>query len=424
MPKKKKNNPVESIEEAINQYLETNSLSVFQPFAGKCKGCEPYGERDLGDAINSGDLNHVAKIINELSNFDDTPSQNPEKPKNIWDEDLEQAEKQLGDKTLESRKKSYINDAKKAAKAAAKDIGPIKGSDKAKQDLYRLEIAEQNLNNKKDEAYLEKKKQLAETYQQQTESQQVNASEFGDSKMEISKKDLTKIMAAMKTINKHFAEEEETEVEDQVAEDTDTGVEEEEKEVKTFELPADIADAVREALEEGKVEEAEDEEDDDEEEDEEVEETESEEEDFSEELDSFYQFSEALTETIENLNKKAEKISKETQNAAEEFIDNFSMKEFRNFAESVSEALENISNRVNILNEKVAHKDEITTNLNNLEQTGDDYEKEFVTKSDEPSTAAEDVVVQNEDVGVIANAQFSEIEDPARYDKVKDFLSL
>ena len=87
---------VEDIESAINQYLETNSLAVFNKFTGKCKGCEPYGEKDLGDAINSGDLNHIAKIVSDLSNFTDTSEESE------WDADAKATDKKK--KELDERK--------------------------------------------------------------------------------------------------------------------------------------------------------------------------------------------------------------------------------------------------------------------------------------------------------------------------------
>ena len=459
---------VEDIENAINQYLETNSLAVFNKFAGKCKGCEPYGERDLGDAINNGDLNHIAKIVSKLSNFDAKE-----------DEAKETQEEQAELQSTSNSKQLYENIIKVAEKHKKSLIGG-KGSQKATDDIAKYKEKIANLDSPKraadDKAYLKEKQDTIDKFvpggdtvhndpgklaaiKDKVSNIKIFSNNYnGDDKMEISRKDLTKIMSAMKTINKHFAEEEvEAENEDEVVDsqvetteaDEDSEVEdktEEETKVETIELPEDVADAIREALDESKLDEDEDNEDEDESESESEEEDFSEDdyaadvdedgdteedfcgetEDFSEDADveSFYKFSEAITETIENLNKKVSKISGKAMDDANAYIENFSEVDFRNFAEAVTDTLANISARVDMLNAKVTNKDEVTTNIDSLEQTADNYEKEFITKSNEPAPVESSVLVQNNDAGVVANAQFSETNGMDHYNKVKNFLGL
>ena len=450
---------VEDIESAINQYLETNSLAVFNKFTGKCKGCEPYGEKDLGDAINSGDLNHIAKIVGDLSNFTDTSEETE------WDADAKAIDKKKEELDDTTNKKKYYETLKKVADKH-NGLHGLGGSKLAEADRELYKEKEKELgkekSREKDKKYLDEKKKAIEDFKSTLEnnktnaneqeasitSEPVNASEHynGDDKMEISRKDLTKIMSAMKTINKHFAEDdaEDGVVESQVeTTDEDSEVEDktEEAKVETIELPEDVADAIREALDESKLDE-----------DEEKDESESEEEDFSEDdyaadvdedgdteedfcgetedfsedadVESFYKFSEAITETIENLNKKVSKLSGKAMDDANAYIENFSEVDFRNFAEAVTDTLANISARVDMLNAKVTNKDEVTTNIDSLEQTADNYEKEFITKSDEPSSVESNVLVQNNDASVVANAQFSETNGMDHYNKVKNFLGL
>lgn len=59
---------VEELELAINEYLESNK-DALNPCFGNCKGLEPFGEPDLGDIINSGNLNEINKKLETLSNF-------------------------------------------------------------------------------------------------------------------------------------------------------------------------------------------------------------------------------------------------------------------------------------------------------------------------------------------------------------------
>ena len=460
---------VEDIENAINQYLETNSLAVFNKFTGKCKGCEPYGEKDLGDAINSGDLNHIAKIVSKLSNFDAKE-----------DEAKETQEEQAELQSTSNSKQLYENIIKVAEKHKKALIGG-KGSQKATDDIAKYKEKIANLDSPKraadDKAYLKEKQdtidkfvpggdtvhndpgKLAAIKDKMSNIKIFSNNYNGDDKMEISRKDLTKIMSAMKTINKHFAEEEEAENEDEVVDsqvettDEDSEVEDktEETKVETIELPEDVADAIREALDESKLDDEDEDNEDAEAEDEDESESESEEEDFSEDdyaadvdedgdteedfcgdtcfsedadVESFYKFSEAITETIENLNKKVSKISGKAMDDANAYIENFSEVDFRNFAEAATDTLANISARVDMLNAKVTNKDEVTTNIDSLEQTADNYEKEFITKSDEPSSVESNVLVQNNNAGVVANAQFSETNGMDHYNKVKNFLGL
>jgi hypothetical protein len=59
------------LELAINSYLDTRDSTIFKPFIGKCKGSEPYGEEELGKAINKGDITVIDNVIDKLSTFTD-----------------------------------------------------------------------------------------------------------------------------------------------------------------------------------------------------------------------------------------------------------------------------------------------------------------------------------------------------------------
>lgn len=406
---------VEDLEKAITQYLETNNLSSLRDFVGNCKGLAPYGETELGDVINSGDFDIVAKLLNRMSNFS-----------TVAEDELKETEDELGNKDH----LKFLDDKIKNAEEYAKKQG-LKGpkSKKAVTDLEKFKEEKESYAQGDEKEYLEKKKdiqekEVAKEKEKSNNSEQLNASENRGNKMEISKKDLTKIMSAMKTINKHFAEEAEDQVaEDQVEETTDEDetTETEEQPIQVVELPEDVANALREALDETSenddVEEDEDEETSD---DEDIEE-ESEEVDmcgdsnFSN-MEEFYEFSEAITDTIANLNKKADKLAKESIDAAGDFIENFSASEFRAFADSVTATLENIAARVDMLDSKVT-KNEVTTDIDNLKKTGDDMEDKFITKSDELKV---EPIVENPEASVAESAQFSE----NHYKTVKDFLSL
>ena len=85
-------------------------------------------------------------------------------------------------------------------------------------------------------------------------------------------------------------------------------------------------------------------------------------------------------------------------------------------ADSVTATLENIAARVDMLDSKVT-KNEVTKNIDNLKETGDDMEEKFITKSDEQK---EESIVENPEASVAEAAQFSE----NHYKTVKDFLSL
>lgn len=460
---------VEDLEIAINQFLETNNQGVFKPFIGKCSKLEPYGEPELGKAINSGDMDIISKLIYKLSDlegemhyFDDNNSQTESNSNEQTDANLEKQLEELDqvDKDKENLKNSeQEKQLYKALKENADKNKPGvmgdklgKGSKLAAKDSlkYEQKIKEASNTNraKQDDAYLDSKKEILNTFKPKELSDEglkdkLKAwkadhkifSELRGNKMEISKKDIEKLMSAMKTVQNFAAEK----IEDQVEETESPAVEDEEKDAENVvvEMPEDVAETIREALntaldeepeeddEDGESESEEEDfsEDDMEDEDAEVDDTESEEdfcgdsENFS--VRSFYEFSKAITETIENLNKKADKLAGREISGAEEFIENFSAQEFRSFAESVTEALENINTRVAMLDSKVANKEEVTTNIDTLNKIANDYEDNFITKSDEDMTKETDPIVQNPECGVVENAQFSQ-----RYENVKNFLSL
>jgi uncharacterized protein YukE len=287
----------------------------------------------------------------------------------------------------------------------------------------------------------------------------------GDKIMEISKKDLTKIMSAMKTITKHFAEEDEAKAqkEDEVTDDETTTEDDVSTENVVFELPEDVAQAMMDSLNDG-IEEAESTEDEDDEsteveteedddtdvdedddtdvdEDEDIEDTEDDEAteedmcgdgEFCEgnfSYNDFYDFTEEVTDSIENMNKKIDKLSDEIGGKYEdEFVEQFSEKDFLKFSETVSQALDNIEKRISML-ETETHKDEVTTDIDNLQETADDYEDQFITKTTDENVETTDEQVVDEtsaalpevadtETAPVADAQFSK-----RYEAVKNFLS-
>lgn len=54
---------------AIADYQETHNKDILTPFIGKVGGFEPFGEFDLGDAINHGDFVLVDELLYKYSNF-------------------------------------------------------------------------------------------------------------------------------------------------------------------------------------------------------------------------------------------------------------------------------------------------------------------------------------------------------------------
>lgn len=461
MKKKKSNDDLlRKVELAIDAFNESNNLDEFKDFVGKISGLKPYGEEELGKAINEGNWESVRKILYGFTNFDDTPTdenkepENPDEQQDLWDIDAKNADENLNDKTKVEAERKYLKKQIDNAHKHAKDIsvGPLKkkGSMDAKRDEWKFKKELQSLSTAADDKYNESKKELAEQGKEDYEkAKQTNHSEKRiEGNMEISKKDLNKIMAAMRTINKHFAEEQvaedqNEEVESQVEDTTDTTAEEDEGSDKTMtvvELPDDVADAIRDALDKANEVEEDDSPAEDDTEDENFSEDDTEEEDFCGDEEDFcgdgdceedfsdneelYEFSEAITETIENLNKKANKLAGKLEEDSNRFVTEFSMKEFRQFAESVTETLEAISARVDALAAKT-NKNEITKNLDNLKKTGDDMEEKFITKAeDKPVSAAVGAaIVQNPEA---SSANFSEItttdEDEAKYKAIKEFL--
>lgn len=439
------------VEIAIDSYGDSNNLDIFKQFVGKISGMEPYGEPELGKAINEGDWETLRSLLFKLTNFDDTPV-NPDEQE-LWDIDAKAAEDAVNNKDKLERKREYLNKQIKTAEKHGKD-GPLgkKGSMDAKRDEYKFKKELQSLSTEADDKYnkekLDNTKEFREpeedknsqtTITTETTQETKGFSEKEDS-MEISKKDLNKIMAAMRTINKHFAEEQvaedqNEEVESQVEDTAEEEGSDESKQLTVVELPDDVADAIRDALDKATEVEADtdgDEDDGDEEnfsEEDDVEE-EEEEEDFcgdGEECfsdnEELMEFSEAITDTIENLNKKTNKLAAKLEEDATKFVTEFSMKEFKTFAESVTATLEAISSRVDALADKVS-KNEITKNLDNLKKTGDDMEEKFITKADEKPVAAavDTAIVQNPEA---TPAQFSEStsEDDTRRAAIKEFFS-
>jgi hypothetical protein len=170
---------------------------------------------------------------------------------------------------------------------------------------------------------------------------------------------------------------------------------------------------------------------------------------FSE--DAFYEFSEAITETMQNLNRSVKKLerrlfsddtplsdeqdglSKEAQSKSEkgpedQFIEEFSTKDFRQFAESITQTLENINQRIDQFEGIKVNgntPDKVTTDLTNIEQTGDDYEEMFITEAEEAADKNQDGIVENPEASVAVNAETTANVEKfsKRYEKVKNFLS-
>jgi len=427
--------------------MKTESLIETMDSVGTRNIYKAYKAAFLGKGKPSNCPDKFWENIKVWDNFSDVNNED----KSVFELDKESADQQIKE-NQSGMKQKYLQDALKLAKDNDKLVG---GSKEAKKDVEIMKERIKEAQSGKDMEYLNKKRDLAAKYEEDYKKQSTeNMSEKDKRKnMEISQKDFNKLMSAMNKINKHFAEDEEEKVEDEVVEDENEEVSEDEsedaeveteeevdanaeEETETIELPTDVADAIRAALDE--ADEDEDEESDEEvvEEDEEVaededeeneevedeEESESETEEFSE---KFYKFSEAITETIENLDKKADKLADEIQENAEDKVIEFSKKDFIKFAESITNTIEGLAERLNAI--EIPVKNEVTKDLSNLENTADDYEEEFVTKSDEetpenpvcPECNQEPCVCPTDPVANDTPENFSK-----RYANVKDFLTL
>lgn len=478
--------------------------------------CKAYKYAYHGAGKPKGFPESFWEKIKIWENFSEKSEDNIE-IKSDYDLDAEAATKRIED-AKKGNKKKYLDDAMKLAKKYNEK------SNDAKSDTVSLNEKLKSVATNSDLKYNEEKKKLAEKYK----SQNFNASyKNGDNTMEISQKDLKKIMKAMNTINKHFAEE----VEDDLAEEN---AENSEEEMTTIELPSEIAEAVKMALESGdsddeseededvdeeEVEDEESDEDDESEEDEESEDDESEEEmatielpveiaeavkeafescenceededdesedDYEEEseedeeveenfsrksrhfannmgycegcnekvkvvkgkcvhcgeyvsadnmsfsMKSFYRFAETVTDTIEHLNKKVNKLATEIQDAANEKTIQFSKKDFYRFAETVTETIENIAEKVEQLESNVEKK-EITKDISNLTDSFNDAD-DFLTSSDEKEVKDEVIVdnMDNEDAPIYAGTEnVDSVDMPVdeqfskRYNNIKNFLTL
>lgn len=420
--------------------MKTENLIEIMDSVGTRNIYKAYKAAYLGKGRPEGCPEKFWESIKIWENFNEVNDND----KSVFELDKESAENQIKE-NQSGMKQKYLQDSLKLAKDHDKLIG---GSKEAKKDV---EVAKQRIKESESGAdmdYLQAKKDLATKYDEDYKKSTENMSEDKRKNMEISQKDFNKLMAAMNKLNKHFSEEDEKEVKDEVVEsetvenedvededvDSETNEDSEEEDTVEIELPTDIADAIREALDEADededetdeevVEEDEEEAVEDEEDNEEVEEeeeSESAEEEFSE---KFYKFSETITETIENLDKKADKLADEIQDKAEEKVVEFSKKDFIKFAESITSTIETLADRLNAI--EVPQKNEITKDLSKLEETADDYEEEFVTKSDEVTTpcpeCGKDPCECPTTPAPVADetpANFSK-----RYEGIKNFLSM
>lgn len=476
----------EQIEQMIDRFMESNDFSELRKLKGKISGMAPYGDEELGKAINVGNEDDVRNIIKKRTtiqskNFAEGDDANADAKAQEVIESVQKAEAKQQDtdrpseETLNAERahaqnqQNQKNDNKlfkelqETAEAhRGKGIGNKRfgGSKMAQRDYdyYTAMLNSQKANQAEDKAYIDAKMKKLDAYNKSDTSEprpksrvQFNKKTGRGNTMDISKKDLNKIMTAMKTINKHFAEEDavkkavaeaETindnigDTEDTMNEETDGNVyikldEDTRQEMIKSLVNADIeldnitakpdySDAgvedEEEVLTEDEVEADEDEDEDEteayDEDDEDDEDEESVEVDACGGTD-FSAFSEALTNTVLNLNNKVDSLTKRINYSMDESAENFSLKEFQNFADNVAVTLRNISARVNMLSDKV-HSGKITTNLDYLKKTANAYEDDFIMDNGE--------VKADKTVGdglPVVEHQFAE-----RAERVKDFFNL
>jgi len=369
-----------------------------------------------------------------IKNFDDSKSETT--PASAWDEDKENIDKKTKELDNSADLKAYyenvkaVADKNKDSKLAKseKQIADEKSKEVGGAKYQKEVAADKKFLNDKKEMIDKFKETLAEKYKNYSNTNN------GDKTMDISKKDLTKIMSAMKTIQRHFSEDDEDEVNEVATTESVDDADSEEENI-VVELPEDVALALREALNDDIDNQTSTDTDTDdvdvdvEDVDVGVDEDVDVDEGDGEEVvvtacgtDDFYRFSEAITDSIEKLNKKATQIANSVVDGYEkDYIEEFSVKDFRAFAESVSQTLENIAARVENIETKAGDDGKITTDLDPLKETGDDYEENFIAKVDESTDIANDSIVEQPETSVIAVGKtFSESN---RYQKVKNFLS-
>lgn len=441
----------------IQEYINTGNIEFLRKYVGKIKGAEPFDEPDLGTAINDGDFGKVAELVSRYTTFSDTDNTTP----SYIEEDLKQTAADTAAAGDTKTKKEYLETLKKTADDNKKLIG---GSKKAAADSEKYKQAIKDIGKKaakeaeKDKEYLKKKAKAIETFknklnnpeqdkkQQEAKQQQEQQSAPNTEKseksikidngvnfnMNITRKDLNNIMSTLKTINKHFAEDEAEVVDEKPAANDDKVVK-----VNVVEIDDSIRDLIKDAAMEAHEQsdenfsEYDDVADDNEiDYDEEIESGDYSDDDDAvtdENFSEFYDFANTIVDSINSIVKAQDKISKQLDEASKTAIKTFSqMDNFSTFAAEAVGTINNIASRVHELSASKP-SEPVTKNLTKIKDAGDNYEQEFIHKADDKKMKAEDVAIDNKlGMSIDKIATFSENvnkKDADRYNKVKDFLS-
>jgi len=126
----KKSDADQKVEDAIAEYQNSGDIQVLlkEDIKESAKGSQPFGDKDLGDVIASGDSVKIEEKIKGMSNFSD---------------------------------KNYCNDNFSNLKS---NLSFLKENFGAKEDLEQTKKELEELDSNKQKEYLEAKQRLAEEY--------------------------------------------------------------------------------------------------------------------------------------------------------------------------------------------------------------------------------------------------------------------